>query len=314
MDSAERDKGRVDFKGRVAVVTGAGGGLGRVYALELARRGARVVVNDAGALKNGKGPESKAPADSVVDEIRRLGGEAVASYESVSTFEGGLAIVERAVEAFGRIDILINNAGIIRDRTLLNLEPEDWEAVLEVHLKGAYNVTRPAFSRMKEQGYGRIVMTTSSAGLYGNFGQTNYAAAKLGVVGFMNALKLEGAKYNILVNAIAPMAATRLTEDLLPPEFHERLRPEFVAPLVLYLCSEACGVSGRTYIAGCGYYARAAILTGPGEWIGGGARVPEPEEIMENWEAINSMEGAVEYPNAPSSMVPMLTGAKGGGG
>ena len=305
----ERNMGRgtgVSFEGKVAVVTGAGRGLGRAYALELARRGAKVVVNDPGIARDGTGGDDTSPAESVAREIRSLGGEAVANFDSVSTQAGGKAIVEKAVKAFGRIDILINNAGILRDKTLINLEPDSWDAVIGVHLTGTYNVTRPAFAVMKEQGYGRIVVTTSSAGLFGNFGQTNYAAAKMGVVGFMNALKLEGAKYNILVNAVSPMAATRLTQDLLPEPLLSALKPEYVAPIVLFLCSEECRTSGGIYLAGAGYFARAGIVTGRGVVLGGGSRTPTVEEVAENWDGINSMEGAREFPDAPSSTEPML--------
>lgn len=301
-----RNSGGIRFDGRVAVVTGAGGGLGRVYALELAKRGAKVVVNDLGGARDGSGPGSQAPADNVVEEIKALGGEAVASYSSVSSQEGASQIVATALESFGRLDILINNAGILRDKTLLNMEPEAWASVLEVHLYGAYNVTRPAFAQMREQGYGRIIMTTSSAGLYGNFGQANYASAKMGLVGFMNALKLEGAKYNVLVNAVAPMAATRLTQDVLPPELFQRLKPEFVAPLVVYLCSDKCTESGKIYNAGAGYFNRVALLTGEGTLLGEGLKPPSAEEVYRNWEAINSMERAREFPNAASSMEPMI--------
>ncbi len=304
----------IEFRGRVALVTGAGAGLGRAYALELARRGARVVVNDLGGSRDGTGPGSNLAADKVVDEIRALGGEAVADYNSVATSQGGRSIVESALAAFGRLDILINNAGILRDKTLLNMEPEGWNAVMEVHLNGAYNVTRPAFSQMREQGYGRIVFTTSAAGLYGNFGQSNYAAAKLGLVGFMNALKLEGAKYNVLVNSIAPMAATRLTQDVLPADLFARLQPELVAPLVVFLCSERCKESGKIYSAGAGYFSRVAMLTGPGGLIGDGKRIPTPEEVEAAWEEINSMEGAREYPNAASAMEPMIRALARAGG
>jgi NAD(P)-dependent dehydrogenase (short-subunit alcohol dehydrogenase family) len=304
--TGDHPKMSVRFDGRVAVVTGAGGGLGRVYALELARRGAKVLVNDLGGSRDGTGTGSAEAADKVVEEIRASGGEALASYDTVSTPQGGEAIVEKALGAFGKVDILINNAGILRDKTLVNMEPEWWDKVMEVHLRGAYNVTRPALVRMREQAYGRIVMTTSSAGLYGNFGQANYAAAKMALVGFMNALKLEGAKYNVLVNAVAPMAATRLTQDVLPAELFQRLKPEFVAPLVLYLCSEQCKDSGRIYNAGAGYFNRAALVTGSGALLGDGRRVPTPEEILENWQAINSMEGAREFPNAAASMEPMI--------
>ncbi|MFH1117250.1 MAG: SDR family oxidoreductase, partial [Pseudomonadota bacterium] len=258
----------IRFDGCVAIVTGAGAGLGRVYALELAKRGAKVVVNDLGGSRDGRGEASAGPADEVVEEIRRMGGEAVASYDSVAVPEGGEAVVATAVKAFGRVDVLVNNAGILRDKTFVKMEPDDWSAVQAVHLDGAYNVTRPAFSKMREQGYGRIVVTTSAAGLYGNFGQANYSAAKMGLVGLMNTLKLEGEKYGIRTNAVAPIAATRMTEDVLPPEMLQKLRPEFIAPLVVYLCSDACGESGMIFNAGMGWFSRAAVLTGPGAVVG----------------------------------------------
>ncbi len=235
----------IRFDGRVAIVTGAGAGLGRTYALELAKRGAKVVVNDFGGARDGAGAGSSSPADQVVEEIRAAGGEAVANYDNVATPEGGEKIVKTAVEAFGGVDILINNAGILRDKSFLKMDPENWNAVLAVHLNGAYNVTRPAFAVMREKGYGRIVMTTSAAGLYGNFGQTNYSSAKMGLVGFMNTLKLEGAKYNIKVNTIAPVAASRLTEDVMPPDMFQQMQPDFVAGIVLYLCSENCAETRR---------------------------------------------------------------------
>ncbi len=228
----------IRFDGEVAIVTGGGAGLGRSYALELAKRGGKVVVNDLGGARDGSGEGSVSAADRVVAEIRAFGGEAVASHDSVATVEGGEAIVRKAVETFGRVDIVINNAGILRDRSFLKMAPEDWHGVLSVHLSGAYNVTRPAFARMREQGYGRVVLTTSSAGLFGNFGQANYGAAKMGLVGLMNTLKLEGEKYGVKVNTVAPIAGTRLTEDVMPPEIFERLKPEYVTPLVLYLCCE----------------------------------------------------------------------------
>jgi NAD(P)-dependent dehydrogenase (short-subunit alcohol dehydrogenase family) len=208
---AKEEVPEIRFDDRVAIVTGAGGGLGRVYALELAKRGAKVVVNDLGGARDGSGAGSTSSADAVVQEIIAAGGEAVANYDSVATVEGGENIVKTALEHFGRVDILVNNAGILRDKSFVNMTPKMWEPVLAVHLQGAYNVTRPAFLAMRENKYGRIVMTTSAAGLYGNFGQTNYGAAKMGIVGLMNTLKLEGEKYNIKVNAVAPLAATRLT-------------------------------------------------------------------------------------------------------
>ena len=269
----------IRFDGRVAVVTGAGAGLGRAYALELAARGAKVVVNDLGGARDGSGAGSAGPADRVVEEIRAAGGEAVANYDSVSSPEGGEALVRQAVEAFGRVDIVINNAGILRDKSLLKMTPEEWEEVLAVHLNGAYDVTRPAFRQMREQRYGRIILTTSAAGLFGNFGQANYSAAKMALLGMMNTLKLEGEKYDIKVNTVAPVAATRLTEDILPPDLFERLKPEFVAPLVLYLSSEQCRETGQVFNAGLGYFNRAAVVTGPGILIGDGRSVPTPEDI-----------------------------------
>ena len=302
---AEEKEG-IRFDGMVAIVTGAGAGLGRVYALDLAMRGAKVVVNDLGGARDGAGEGSTNPADEVVEEIRKKGGEAVANYDSVATSEGGQALVDAAVDAYGRLDIVVNNAGILRDKTLVKMEPENWDAVMDVHLEGAYNVTRPAFVKMRENRFGRIVFTTSAAGLYGNFGQTNYSAAKVGLIGFMNTLKLEGDKHNIKVNTVAPVAATRLTEDILPPDLMAKLKPEFVAPLVLYLCSEQCEDSGLVINAGMGYFNRAAIVTGPGAVAGNGESVPTLEEIHKSWEAINNLEGFQEFPNATAAFGPML--------
>ena len=281
----------------MAIVTGSGAGLGRVYALELANRGARVVVNDFGGARDGSGDGSATPADKVVEEIKALGGDAVANYDNVATVEGGENIVKTALDAFGTVDILINNAGILRDKSFVKMAPENWHTVIDVHLNGAYNVTRPAFAVMKEKGYGRILLTTSAAGLYGNFGQTNYTAAKMGLVGLMNTLKLEGDKYGIKVNTIAPVAASRLTEDILPPDFIDKLKPELVAPMSLYLVSETCPVSGNTYNAGMGCYNRAAIVTGPGAVVGDDGRIPTSEQLMSGWDKIASLEGAKPYQN-----------------
>jgi len=302
---SRQKKGGIRFDDRVAIVTGAGAGLGRVYALELAKRGAKVVVNDLGGAPDGSGG-AKGPADQVVEEIKAAGGEAVANYDSVATPEGGQAIVDSAVKAFGKVDILINNAGILRDKTLAKMEPENWDAVMDVHLKGAYNVTRPAFIRMRENRYGRIIFTTSAAGLYGNFGQTNYSAAKMGLIGFMNTLKLEGDKHQIKVNTIAPVAATRLTQGILPPDLFEKLKPEFVAPMVLYLSSEQCPVNGAVYNAGMGYFNRVAIATGPGAVVGDGKTAPGPEAVAEKFSQIKSLTRAEEYPNATAAFSPML--------
>jgi NAD(P)-dependent dehydrogenase (short-subunit alcohol dehydrogenase family)/acyl dehydratase/putative sterol carrier protein len=299
----------IRFDGRVAVVTGAGGGLGRVYALELAKRGAKVVVNDLGGARDGTGASVRA-ADAVVDEITVAGGEAVANYDTVTTVEGGERIVQTALERYGRVDILINNAGILRDKSFGKMTPEMWEGVLAVHLQGAYNVTRAAFGVMREQGYGRVVMTTSAAGLFGNFGQTNYGTAKMGLVGLMNSLKLEGAKYDIKVNTVAPLALTRLTEDVLPPDIAERMRPEYVAPLVLYLCSEHCTDTGLILNAGMGHYGRAAVVSAPGVVLGEGEAIPDVSDIHKNWAKIDSLGGAQEYPDANAALMDTLSGPK----
>ena len=294
------------FDNRVAVITGAGAGLGRAYALELAKRGAKVVVNDYGGALDGSGKGSFSPAQMVVDEIKKSGGEAVANYDNVASSEGGKNIVKTALDAFGTIDILINNAGILRDKTIVKMEPEQWQAVLDVHLSGSYNVTRPAFKIMKEKGYGRIVMTTSAAGLYGNFGQANYSAAKLGLVGLMNTIKLEGAKYGIFVNSIAPIAASRLTQDVLPPEIFEKSKPEFVSPMVLYLCSDKCQETGQIFNAGMGFFNRVAVFTNSGFQIGDPQNPPTPEMILANLDKINNMDNAKEITDAVSAVFSLI--------
>ncbi len=297
----------IRFDGRVAVITGAGGGLGRVYALELAKRGAKIVVNDLGGTRDGAGEASASPAEKVVGEIKELGGEAVANFDNVATPEGGENIIKSAVDAFGGVDILINNAGILRDKTILKMEPENWQAVLDVHLNGAYNVTRPAFRIMREKGYGRIIMTASAAGLYGNFGQTNYSAAKMALVGLMNSLRIEGRKYDINVNTVAPLAASRLTEDVMPPEMFERSKPEYVSPLVLFLCSEKCSESGKIFNAGIGHFNRAAVLTGPGVSLGDAKNPPSIETIHENWDRINNLEDAKELDDLNAALQFFMT-------
>jgi NAD(P)-dependent dehydrogenase (short-subunit alcohol dehydrogenase family) len=281
----------IDFDGRVAVITGAGGGLGRSHALLLASRGARVVVNDLGGGRDGSGAGSSM-ADAVVDEIRAAGGEAIANYDSVATWEGGEAIVGSALEAFGRIDIVINNAGILRDVSFAKLSEPELDLVLKVHLYGGFHVARAAWNPMKDQGYGRIVSTTSGSGLYGNFGQTNYSAAKLGLVGLTRSLAIEGAKYGITAHAIAPIAASRMTEDIMPPQLLERLEPAHVSPLVAYLASEACTDTGRIYSVGGGYIARVALLEGEGTTF---QDVPTPEDVAAAWDDINRVgPGSVE--------------------
>jgi len=289
---------KIDFTGRTAIVTGAGAGLGRQYALDLAKRGAKVVVNDLGGTRDGVG-HSDAAANKVVDEIKALGGQAVPNYDNVATAQGGENIVKTAIDAFGKVDILINNAGILRDKTFNKMEEENWDSVMAVHLRGAYCVTKPAFVNMRENGYGRIVMTTSGAGLFGNFGQSNYASAKMGLVGLTNVLKLEGAKYNIKANIIVPVAASRLTEDVLPPQFFEKMKPDFISPAVLYMCSELCQDSGMIINATLGYYSRSAIVTGPGVFLSDGTKIPSPEEVMESWDKIRSLENPKYFDQLP---------------
>ncbi len=298
---------KIRFDGRVAVITGAGAGLGRVYALELAKRGAKVVVNDLGSARDGSGVGAAAPADTVVKEIKAMGGEAVPNYDNVAITEGGENIIKTAISAFGKVDILINNAGILRDKSFVKSDRENWQIVIDVHLTGAFNVTRPAFINMKDNGYGRIVMTTSAAGLYGNFGQTNYSAAKMGLVGFMNTLKLEGAKYNIKVNTIAPVAASRLTEDVMPPDMLQKLKPEFVAPLVLNLCSENCNDSGYIFNCALGYYNRAAMVTGAGAVVGNGTDIPSPEDVAAQWKKITSLEGGKEFSQVGDQLMDVMS-------
>ena len=244
------------FDGRVVVVTGAGGGLGRCHALEFARRGAQVVVNDVGASVDGTGSSSAAQA--VVDEITAAGGAAVANTDSVSTPESGRAIVATAVDTFGRIDVLVNNAGILRDAAFKNMTAEQVDAVIAVHLRGAFYVTGAAWPHMREQGYGRIVMTTSGSGLFGTFGQANYGAAKTGLVGLMNVLAIEGARNNIRVNAISPIARTRMTENTMT-ELVKDLEPEQVTPVVIYLGHEACDRTAHIYRVGGAHVSRVFI-------------------------------------------------------
>lgn len=284
------------FDGKVAVVTGAGGGLGKAYALLLASRGAGVVVNDRGGTFDGKGADS-APAQKVVDQIKAGGGEAVANYESVSEWEGAQKIIQTAIDNFGKVDILINNAGILRDKSLLKMQIADYLKVIAVHLNGTFFCTKAAFAHMREQNYGRIVSTASAAGVYGNFGQTNYGAAKMGIVGLMNCVCQEGARYGILANTIVPTAGTRLTATVMPPEVVEKIKPEYVAPMVAYMCSEICQESGKIFTAGGGYFSRAAVVEGPGLFFDAGAEIT-PEMIAGKIEQISSLEGGREYSSA----------------
>jgi len=253
----------VSFENRVVIVTGAGNGLGKAYALELGKRGAKVVVNDLGGAVDGSG-SGNSPADDVVNEIIENGGEAVANYDSVATKDGGESIVQTAVDSFGTVDAVINNAGILRDKSFANITEEEFSLIIEVHLKGTYFVTQPAFKIMKENNYGRIVNVASPSGLFGNFGQTNYGAAKMGIVGLTNVLAIEGAKYNIKVNVIAPTAYTRMTEALLPEDVGKLFSAELVTPMVTYLASEACEPTHEIFGVAAGRFARIGIITHEG--------------------------------------------------
>ena len=290
----------VVFDNQVAIVTGAGGGLGKTYAIEMARRGARVVVNDLGGSVDGSGGASSM-ADQTVAEIEADGGEAVANYDSVATAQGGENIVQTAVDAFGTVDIVVNNAGILRDKSFANLDMADVHAVLDVHLRGAFHVTQPAFKVMKDKNYGRIVYTASASGVFGNFGQANYGAAKMGLVGLMNVTAVEGAKYGIKANAIAPVAKTRMTEDLLGPML-EFVETNQVTPMVVYLASSACETSHEIWTAGGGRYARVFVGVNRG-WYAGKGVVPSVEDIQDHLEEIRDID---EYIVPTSSMEELM--------
>jgi NAD(P)-dependent dehydrogenase (short-subunit alcohol dehydrogenase family) len=277
----------ISFEGKVAIVTGAGGGLGRCHALDLAARGAKVVVNDLGGAMDGTGGNSEA-ALAVVEEIKAAGGEAIANGGSVSDEQGAKSLVKDAMDAWGRVDILVNNAGILRDKSFAKMELDDFRTVVDVHLMGSVMVTKEVWPIMREQNFGRIVMTTSPSGLYGNFGQTNYGAAKLGLVGFMNTLKIEGAKNNIHTNAIAPVAFTRMTEGLIPEDAAKNLGPELITPGVTFLCSDDAP-NGVVVQAAGGNFSIAAIVENQGVDLGPDAKA---EDIAEQWSTISDLTGA----------------------
>jgi len=285
---------KLSFDGRVAIVTGAGAGLGRSYALLLASRGAKVVVNDLGGSVQGSGSSTRA-ADNVVEEIRKAGGTAVANYESV---EFGDKIVKTAIDIFGKVDIVINNAGILRDVSFVKMKDADFDLVHKVHVRGAYTLTKAAWPYMREQKYGRVLFITSAAGLYGNFGQANYSAAKMGVVGLANTLSIEGKKDNIFVNTIAPLAASRMTETVLPPQLLEALKPDYVAPVVAYLVHEGCQETGGVFELGAGFLAKVRLQRTRGAFFPLDQPFT-PEAVRDRFsEAVDFSEGATN----PSSI------------
>jgi NAD(P)-dependent dehydrogenase (short-subunit alcohol dehydrogenase family)/acyl dehydratase len=292
---------KLRFDNRVAVITGAGGGLGRAYALYFAARGAKVVVNDLGGSFRGEGASTKA-ADLVVEEIKKLGGSAVANYDSVTD---GDKIIQTAISAFGRIDILVNNAGILRDVSFAKMKDQDWDLIYDVHLKGSYKTTKAAWEHMKEQKYGRIIMVTSAAGLYGNFGQTNYSAMKLALVGFANSLAIEGAKLGIKANTIAPLAGSRMTETIMPPDFVKALKPEFVTPLVAFLCHESCDQSGGVFEIGAGWVSKVRWQRTKGHLFEPSKLTPEA--IRDSFEKITDWTSAT-YPTSGSETFNVIMG------
>ena len=294
---------QVSFENRTVIVTGAGNGLGKAYALDLGSRGAKVVVNDLGGAVDGSGSGST-PADEVVNEIIANGGEAVANYDSVATKEGGESIVQTAIDNYGTVDAVVNNAGILRDKSFAKMEEEDLNAIIDVHLKGTFFVCQPAFIQMKEQGYGRFVNVSSPSGLFGNFGQLNYGAAKMGIVGLTNVLAIEGAKYNIKANVIAPNAATRMTEELFGEDMSKLLTVDNITPLVVYLASEQCEVTHEIFSAGGGRFARIGISTDVG-YFNASAKA---EDIFANIGEIRDLSNPI-YPTSLADELPLFNEA-----
>ena len=293
----------IRFDGQVIIVTGAGGGLGRAHALEFAKRGGKVVVNDLGGARDGTGGSVSA-AQAVVDEIVAAGGEAIADGANVTNYEQVEAMVAAAMDKWGRVDVLVNNAGILRDKTFIKMPISDFQAVVDVHLMGSVNCTKAVWEIMREQKYGRIMMTSSSSGLYGNFGQSNYGAAKLGLAGLMNTLHLEGMKYNIHVNTLAPVAATRMTEDLMAEDVLAALEPALVTPAVIFMCSEQAP-SRQIIAAGVGGFARAAIVETQGILLDGDEVTAE--NVAAGWEEASDLSTARELMQGSEQSVKFLT-------
>ena len=298
----------IRFDGQVAIVTGAGGGLGRQHALELARRGAKVLVNDLGGSRDGTGGSSAA-AEAVVAEIKAMDGEAIANGSSVNDDAGVALMVKQAMDAWGRIDVLICNAGVLRDKSFGKMEIPDFDFVVGVHLMGTVKPIKACWEIMKAQNYGRILVTSSSSGLYGNFGQANYSSAKLAVIGLINTLKLEGAKNNLILNGLAPCAATRMTEDLMPAEILEKLKPEYVSPGVMYLVSDEAP-NGVILSAGAGVFAVAAMYETEGAWLGEGGL--SAEEVRDNWAQITDTAGKKALRSAGEQTGKFVRKASGG--
>ena len=291
----------ISLQDRVVIVTGAGGGLGRAHARLFAARGARVVVNDLGGSTHGEGASASA-ADRVVEDIRAAGGQAVANHDSVSD---GARIVEQALDSFGRLDVLVNNAGILRDKTFHKMDAADWDSVYRVHVEGAYRVTHAAWPHLRGQNWGRVIFTASTSGIYGNFGQANYGMAKLGLYGLTRTLALEGRKHGILVNAIAPTGGTRMTEGLIAPQVFERLRPELVSPLVVYLGSEQCQDSGQLYEVGGGWVGKVRWARSLGVGFDPNAGFT-PEQVAEHWAQIGDFDGAVHPEDSLQALQQMM--------
>ncbi|XP_029366016.1 peroxisomal multifunctional enzyme type 2 isoform X1 [Echeneis naucrates] len=293
----------LSFEGRVVLVTGAGGGLGREYALDFAKRGASVVVNDLGADTKGGG-KSSAAADKVVEEIKAKGGKAVANYDSV---EDGEKLIQAALDSFGRIDIVVNNAGILRDRSFPRTSDLDWDLIQRIHLRGSFLVTRAAWNHMKNQKFGRIIMTASAAGIYGNFGQANYSAAKLGMLGLANTLAIEGRKYNIHCNTIAPVAGSRLTETVMPPDLVASLKPEYVSPLVLWLCHDQCQENGGLFEVGAGWIGKLRWERSRGRIVRQKNQPMNPEAVRDQWDKICDFTDATKPASTGESLQSMVS-------
>ncbi|WP_010176975.1 SDR family oxidoreductase [Pseudomonas sp. PAMC 25886] len=291
----------VQFQDKVVIVTGAGGGLGRAHALLFAKHGAKVLVNDLGGSTQGEGANASA-ADRVVAEIREAGGIAEANHDSVTD---GDKIVQNALDAFGRIDVVVNNAGILRDKTFHKMEDSDWDLVYRVHVEGAYKVTRAAWPHLREQAYGRVIFTASTSGIYGNFGQSNYGMAKLGLYGLTRTLALEGRKNNILVNAIAPTGGTRMTEGLIPPQVFERLKPELISPLVVYLGSEACQETSGLFEVGGGWIGKTRWERSLGVGFDPEAGF-SPDDVAAHWQKICDFEGAAHPKDTIEALKEMM--------